>query len=44
MLVMFPFPTLLTERGTNVSVGTLDATWYTVDDDSLADKFLGIET
>ena len=42
-LVVSPLPTLLTERGTNMSVGTLNATSYTIDDNSLTNEFLGSE-
>ena len=43
VLVMFPFPTLLTEGGTNMSVSTLNMTWYTINDDGLTNELFGIE-
>ena len=43
VLVMSPFPTLLTEGGTYMSVSTLDTTWHTVNDNGLTDEFFGIE-
>ena len=43
-LVVFPLSTLLTERSTNVSVSTRNATWYTIDDNGLTDEFFGIES